>query len=107
MLRRALEAQAGFEVVGEAANGVEALRLVDQLEPDIVVMDAKMPVMDGVAATRLISQHHPEVGVLASTSDPEALDSIVAAGARASTRKGDLRGFLAALEDLAGKLRRS
>ncbi len=49
-----VDAQDGMEVVGAAGNGVDAVRLVDELEPDVVLMDIRMPLMDGVEATRQI-----------------------------------------------------
>ena len=57
-----------LEVVGEAANGDEAVRLVRQLQPDIVLMDLLMPVMDGIAATALIRRELPDTEVIALTS---------------------------------------
>lgn len=56
------------KVVGEAANGEEAVRMVDELKPDLVLMDLKMPVMEGVEATRLINGKHPEVAVIILSS---------------------------------------
>lgn len=57
-----------LEVVGEAADGAEALRLARQMRPDIVVMDLLMPVMDGITATATIRRELPETEVLALTS---------------------------------------
>jgi DNA-binding NarL/FixJ family response regulator len=57
-----------LEVVGEAADGEEALRLARQLRPDVVLMDLLMPVMDGISATAAIRQELPDTEVLALTS---------------------------------------
>jgi NarL family two-component system response regulator LiaR len=63
-----------LQFVGEGANGVEAVELCTQLQPDIVLMDLKMPVMDGVTATRIITERFPSVRVIALTSfDDEPL----------------------------------
>jgi len=53
-IRRLLESVDGFEVIGEASNGQEAIALVQSLEPDVLVMDVAMPQMDGIKATRRI-----------------------------------------------------
>lgn len=70
-LRRALE-DAGVFVVGEAADGEEATRLVDELRPDIVVMDVTMPVLDGVEATRRIHVAYPDLPIVMLTMHGEA-----------------------------------
>src|SRR5947208_4265293 len=67
-LRMFLGLDPELEVVGEAADGAEALRLARQLRPDVVVMDLLMPVMDGIAATSAIRREVPDTEVLALTS---------------------------------------
>ena len=67
-LRMYLALDPELEVVGEAANGAEALRLAHELKPDVVLMDLLMPVMDGIAATEAIRREQPEVEVIALTS---------------------------------------
>jgi NarL family two-component system response regulator LiaR len=67
-LRMYLALDSELEVVGEAANGAEALRLARELRPDVVLMDLLMPVMDGIAAIEAIRQELPEVEVIALTS---------------------------------------
>ena len=80
-LRMYLALDAELEVVGEAANGAEALRLAHELEPDVVLMDLVMPVMDGISATKAIRRELPEVEVIALTSVLE--DSAVYGAMRA------------------------
>ncbi len=65
-LRRSLEAQ-GLDVVGEAADGEEAIELAEALHPDVVLMDVTMPVLDGVEATRRIRHRLPAVRVVVLT----------------------------------------
>ena len=72
-----------LEVVGEAADGVEAVALAHELHPDVVLMDLLMPVMDGIAATAAIREELPEIEVVALTSvlESDAVVSAVKAGA--------------------------
>jgi DNA-binding NarL/FixJ family response regulator len=81
--RQLLERQVDMQVVGEAADGAEAVNLAAQLLPDVVVMDVRMPVMSGVEATRRIKQELPQVAVLVLTAhdDDEYVDALLDAGA--------------------------
>jgi DNA-binding NarL/FixJ family response regulator len=74
----------GVEVVGAAGNGVEAVELVAQGNVDVVLMDLRMPVLDGVQATARIAAQYPEVAVLVLTTyaDDESIASALKAGAR-------------------------
>ena len=64
-MRMLLEGDSEIEIVGEGENGEDALRLARALEPDVVVMDVTMPVMDGIDATRRIKAEKPDIAVLA------------------------------------------
>lgn len=79
-----LEAQPDLEVAGEAENGKVALELARSLQPDVVLMDVRMPVMDGVAATKLIAEQLPEVQVLVLTTfdDDDYVTRAMANGAK-------------------------
>lgn len=82
-LRMFLSDDPGMEVVGEAPDGAEAVRLAHALKPDIVLMDMLMPVMDGIAATAQIRAELPDTEVIALTSvlEDQAVIGAVKAGA--------------------------
>jgi DNA-binding NarL/FixJ family response regulator len=69
-LKALLESDDAFQVVGEGENGRDAVRLVEQLQPDVVLMDIQMPQVDGIVGTREISQRFPNVRVLVLTTFP-------------------------------------
>ena len=83
-LRSLLEAKPDLEVVGEAENGKAAIAQVETLQPDVVLMDVRMPVMDGVAATRVICQQFSKTKVLVLTTfdDDEYVSQAMRLGAR-------------------------
>jgi DNA-binding NarL/FixJ family response regulator len=82
-LRTVLEAAGGFEVVGEAGDGAAGVRAARELRPDVVLIDIRMPVMDGLAATReiLAAPQPPQVAVLTTFHVDEYVYSALAAGA--------------------------
>jgi DNA-binding NarL/FixJ family response regulator len=83
-LARLLGDLGGFDIVGVAGNGREAVELATSLAPAVVVMDLRMPVLDGVEATRQITAAHPEIGIVVLTmfDDDELLFAALRAGAR-------------------------
>lgn len=82
-LKMYLALEPDFQVIGEAADGAEAVRLARELRPDVVLMDLLMPVMDGIAATAAIRQELPATEVVALTSVLEdvSVSSAIRAGA--------------------------
>ncbi len=86
-----LRSIADIDVVGEAADGREAVRAAVTLQPDVLVLDIHMPVLDGVAATREIRRAAPGVGILMLTmlADDESVRLALAAGAAGYVLKGD------------------
>lgn len=83
-IRLLLEIEPDIQVVGQAANGRAAIDQVETLQPDVVLMDVRMPEMDGVAATRELSTRFPEVKVIILTTfeDDETVFEGIKAGAR-------------------------
>ena len=79
-----------LEIVGEAANGLEAMRLTESLQPDVVLIDMEMPVMDGYEATRLIKTLCPSCRIVALTVHgySEARQKAIRAGVDAFIVKG-------------------
>ena len=103
-LRRSFES-AGDTVVGEASTGEEAVALAKALQPQVVLMDLSMPVMDGIEATRLIREQVPatRIAVLTMHDDIDKTRDAIAAGASAYMSKGtsftDLRATVLRVAD--------
>jgi DNA-binding NarL/FixJ family response regulator len=87
-LRALLATQLEIEIVGEAADGREAVHLVEQCQPDVVLMDLRMPVIDGLEATRMIKGRWPQVKVIALTMYSSHQSEALSAGADAFLVKG-------------------
>jgi len=83
-LRFLLERQSEMEVVGEAGNGREAVKMAEQLRPDVIIMDIAMPQLNGIEATAQIVKRNPEVGIiiLSMHSDEGYLMRTLTAGAK-------------------------
>ena len=115
-LRRAVE-DAGFDVIGEAGDGEEAVRLAAALQPDVVLMDVSMPVLDGIEATRRLrgSVPHARVVILTMHGEESVIDRALRAGAAAYLMKdcsmdevaATLRAVAAGDTDLSADLARS
>lgn len=93
----------GIEVIGSAADGEEAVRLVAELAPDVVLMDLRMPRCDGVEATRRICAGHPgtQVVVLTTYADDDSLFPALQAGARGYlTKDADGDEIVRAIDDV-------
>jgi len=103
-LRALLETIDGFEVVGEAADGEAAVREVQLTRPDVVLMDVRMPGMDGVEAARRLREAVPETAVLMLTmyDDDATVFTAMQAGARGYLLKGAEQGeIVAAIQAVA------
>ena len=102
---RYLLEEAGLSVVGEASHGAEGVMLTRELRPDVVVMDVRMPILDGIAATGYITQELPDTRVIVFSAfeDQELADAALAAGASSFITKGaSAAAIAAAVRDAAG-----
>ena len=83
-LRNLLASVEGIEIVGEAGDGAQVIELAEKLEPDVILMDLRMPVVNGIEATRRIHRASPHIGILVVTvfEDDTSVFPAVRAGAR-------------------------
>jgi DNA-binding NarL/FixJ family response regulator len=105
-LRTLLQGRGDWEVVGEASDGVEALEKIDDLQPDVVVLDVTMPRMNGLEACRVIQQKHknagPEVLFVTQHDSPQMMREALDAGARGYVVKSNAaRDLLEAVESVS------
>jgi len=91
-LRPLIEHQPELTVVGSVHNGLDAIELADELDPDAVVIDLHMPLVDGVTAVARLRKDHPHLCLIALTGDPDARlhRAVAEAGADAVLQKADL-----------------
>lgn len=89
------------EIVGEASNGVEALSAADELRPDVVVIDNRMPLMDGIEAAKILRHRYPDLRiiVMSGSDDPLMVKEMRAAGADAAVDKENLEDLVIHLDD--------
>ena len=98
-LRAMLDAQPALKVVGEAEDGIEAIHFAQQIRPDVILMDAYMPRMDGIESTRHIQALVPETCIIGMSSDSRAwVEEAFLIGRRArlspqGTRSGEAIGY--------------
>jgi DNA-binding NarL/FixJ family response regulator len=90
-LRTVLQRKPGWEVVGEASNGMEALEKVESLQPDVIVLDITMPKMNGLEVCRVVrrNSHGPEVLFVTQHDSQQMLREALGAGAKGYVVKSD------------------
>jgi DNA-binding NarL/FixJ family response regulator len=98
-LRKLLGQDTGFLVVGEAADGKQALQQIARMHPEVVLIDIRMPVLDGIATTRIIRAEFPQVRVVGLSIGPNDNDvtAMRQAGATDCVDKGDWHAIAAAI----------
>jgi CheY-like chemotaxis protein len=102
LLIRAAFAGTRFDVVGEASNGIEAIGVVLETNPDVVLMDIDMPSMDGIETTRHLMDRFPSLTIFGFTGSPDMDQAaMIDAGAVAVFEKGHLAALMDAMDEWA------
>ena len=104
-LKAIFETDKSLQVVGTAADGAKALELIPQLRPDLILMDLKMPIMNGIQATRHIRQKYPDVKILVLTTydaDEWVFDAIRSGAAGYLLKDTQREALIAAVKDTVG-----
>ncbi|MCX7954389.1 MAG: response regulator transcription factor [Bacteroidales bacterium] len=83
-VRKVIETLDNVEKVYEATNGEACLKMVDEIKPDVIFMDIKMPLIDGIECTKIINDKYPEIKIIAFTmyNEEEYIESMLEAGAK-------------------------
>jgi DNA-binding NarL/FixJ family response regulator len=104
MVRDLLESESGFRIVGEAENGREAIQRAKQLQPDLVILDLGMPVMNGLEAASALKREVPDLRVILFTlySDPDVERSARSLGIDAVVSKEHLEDLVGTARQLVG-----
>jgi DNA-binding NarL/FixJ family response regulator len=102
VLRSFVESRTHFEICGEAVNGLEAIEKARTLNPDLIVMDLSMPVMNGLEAGSILKAMLPKVPIVMYTAHDSAAMKVqaLAAGVRAVVQKHDIDGLAGHLHEL-------
>lgn len=100
VLRELLQMLFDVEIVGEGSNGFEALELIAELGPDLLIMDVNMPILDGTTAASLVSTHFPSTTILMMSGEdsPEVRERCLQSGAFAFSPKGTITRQIAELQ---------
>jgi DNA-binding NarL/FixJ family response regulator len=101
-LRRILEREPDLSVVAEAGDGVAALAIVEEHKPDVVLIDVRLPKMDGLEATRAISSKHPRTRVIVLslfTDDGTKVTALEAGACHFLCKDGNPKEIVAAIKD--------
>jgi len=102
-LQTVLQLSEGFEIVGAACNGLEAIRAAEKLRPEVILMDLEMPLLGGLEATRRIKEQHPKIGIVIITihGSDDVREQAMRAGSDAFVEKeAPTKDLIAAIQEV-------